>query len=83
MSVVIAEGPMQLGGHEATSNVPDRYQGACKLIDNSEDKVMTVLPNKDEAFSAASYAITPDGGYCSVVVEAARESEITHPGWQE
>ena len=81
MGVVIAEGPEQLGGHEATSNVPDDYEGPCKVTEHGE--VIAVLPTKTEAYRAASYAIKPDGGYCDVMIDIAHEDEITHSGWED
>ena len=75
---IIAEGPMQLGGEIAHSLVPDDYRGACKVVqDNLSDEVIVVLPSRQEAYRAARYAITPDGGYGSVRVTPAPDGRIT------
>lgn len=80
---VIAANAPAVGADAAISSVPEDYQGACAVVEASSGiRVIAVLPNKAEAFSVARYAITPDGGYGSVYVDASNEA-VTHSSFEE
>lgn len=67
------------GGTYYTS-VPDDYQGPCNVLDISSPdnpKSLAVLPNDKEAQLLAFVAITPDGGYSEVLIEAS-DDPVTH-----
>lgn len=64
--VIVAEKPLEIGGHQALSYLPDGYEGRCALFEN--DFSFAVLPNQREAKRVASYAIGPDGGYSGVEI---------------
>lgn len=68
-----------LGANRAISKLPYGYNGACRVEDGN-GFVLGVLPNKEEAYSVARYAIFPDGGYASpvTVYKAKPEDKITH-----
>lgn len=74
--VVIADGPMAVGGHQAYSVLPEGYLGVCEVVDG-DDKILAVAP-RDVAFSIASYAISPDGGCTSATVQPAPGARVTH-----
>lgn len=81
---MISEGPLQLGGHQAFSDVPDDYEGVCAVQATcGSGELIAVLPNITEASRVAAYAITPDGGWCSVQVSAAPGMEVTHNSFME
>lgn len=76
---IIAENPTEIGGDTATSMVRSTYQGACAVIEASgSGRVIAVLPSGAEANRVARYAITPAGGYGSVLVEETDQA-VTHP----
>ena len=84
MLELIAEGALQLGGHQAFSDLPNDHEGACAVLDAcGSDKLIAVLPNITEARRVAAYAITPDGGWCSVQVSAAPGIAVTHNSFME
>ena len=75
-----------IGGDYATTELPEDYVGACSL--QSENpigtfKTLAVFPSFDEACTAASYAIAPDGGYSNVTVAAAPTERVTHQTWDD
>lgn len=68
--IVIAENAPEIGADTATSLVPANYQGPCAVVEASgRGLAVAVLPSSVEAYRVARYAITPDGGYGSVMVE--------------
>lgn len=76
---IIAENPPEIGGDTASSMVRSTYHGACAVIEASgTERVIAVLSSGVEAYRLARYAITPAGGYGSVVVEETDQA-VTHP----
>lgn len=67
-------------GDCAISELPNGYTGPCNVKTNN-GSLVAVLPNPDEAFRVASYAITQEGGYGSVVVDIAT-GEVTHQSFE-
>lgn len=66
---------MVTGGRMFVS-IPKDYDGPCSVLDisNSDDhKALAVLPDEKEARMVAFIAITPDGGYSEILVEATNE----------
>ena len=67
------------GGTFYTS-VQDDYDGLCNVLDiTSPDspELIAVLPNNKEALLLAFVAISPDGGYSEVLIEAS-DDPVTH-----
>lgn len=80
---VLARNAPEIGADTAISRVPNGYHGACAVIEDSgTDHVIAVLPTESVANSVANYAITPDGGYGSVIVEPST-APITHRTFDE
>lgn len=76
---VIAENPAEIGADTVISTICHSYQGPCAVIEASgSGRVIAVLPSGAEAYRVARYAITPDGGYGSIVVEET-DLPVTHP----
>lgn len=66
---------MVTGGRMFVST-PKNYDGPCSVVDisNSDNhEMLAVLPNEKEARLVAFVAITPDGGYSEVLVEATND----------
>lgn len=80
-ATMIGEGAMQVGGHQAHSSVDRSYEGPCTVI--ADGKAVATLPNAAEAYRAARYAITQDGGYSHAEVELAGDRQVTHPTYQD
>ncbi len=80
---LIAESQWQVGAETAVSTLSKGYVGPCRII-TVNDELVAVMPNKKEAFKVAQYAMSPGGGFGSVIVEEGSEQEITHlsiEGW--
>lgn len=82
----IASIPDEIGGDYATTDLPEGYVGTCAL--QSENPIGTfntlaIFPSLQEACTAASYAISPDGGYSNVTVAAAPTESATHQKWDD
>ena len=71
----------QIGGDDAVSYLEDAYDGITEVITMS-GKLVAVLPSPGEAKKVASYAITPDGGYGSVVIHSSSK-DITHQSFDD
>ncbi|MFZ4701186.1 MAG: hypothetical protein ACOYMG_14145 [Candidatus Methylumidiphilus sp.] len=81
---VIHKGLDEIGGSCAYSEIPVGYEGKCAIFNGGcfPEKEMAVFPSRQEAESAARYAITPDGGYSEVIAKVAdKSSQITHQSW--
>ena len=76
MVELINKSPSQIGGDDAISYLPDAYDGITEVITRN-GKLVAVLPSPGEARKVASYAITADGGYGSVVMRPSSK-DITH-----
>ena len=80
---VIAECAPEIGAHTATSCVSATYVGPCAVLEAGQiDKVVAVLPSPEEAFALARYAISPSGGYGSVIIEET-DRQVTHTTYTE
>ena len=73
----LAQMPWLIGGSQALAEVPTDYNGPCEVKTQQGD-FLGVLPSVSEARSVACYAITPDGGYASVVMVPAPGALPTH-----
>lgn len=82
---IIAKISDEIGGDTAVSTLPEEWEGAAKLVyDGSCGRYCAVFPSLGEAVHAASYAITPDGGYSNVeVIEPDRGETVTHLSAQD
>lgn len=80
---VIASGSLQLGGHEAYSEISENYEGDCLVKCDLTDKVIACVPNRDEAFTIAHFCILPEGGYGAVVVVPADGQALTHKNFSD
>ncbi|WP_286241118.1 hypothetical protein [Neptuniibacter halophilus] len=80
---VIAREPEQVGGHTAVSKVSDGYDDTCVILSVNGDYI-TSTPDYRVARQIAGYAITPNGGYGSVVIEerpGIRPDALTFERW--
>lgn len=80
---LIASGALQLGGHEAYSELSENYEGNCLVKCALNGKVISCVPNREEAFTIAAFSIRPEGGYCSVVVLPADGHALTHKSFSD
>lgn len=80
--VEIGHGAMQLGGSKASACVDEDYEGPCTIL-GGNDEYLGTLPNAREAFRAARYAVTPDGGYSSTCVQPAGSEPVNHQTWDD
>lgn len=84
MLQMLRQEPDEIGAHSAVTDVPEEYSGSCALFSSSgRDQVIAVFPCSEDAFRAARYAITPDGGYGSVYVSAAPGAKPTHESFDD
>lgn len=72
---VIATTPLEIGGEQSVSVLPDGYEGLCQI--EGDDRILAVVPDTTQGFRIARYAITPDGGYTDVRV-APSDRAPTH-----
>jgi len=72
------------GGTLFTS-VPKDYDGPCAVLDisiPSKQETLAVLPSNKEARMLAFVALTPDGGYSEVLIEAT-DIPVTHQSFAD
>jgi len=81
-AVIIAENSNLIGGDNAVFDVDESYSGHCEVLTFNDDTV-AVLPNYKEARAVATYAISPDGGYESVIVVEAPNKKVSHQSFDE
>lgn len=80
--VEIGHGPIEFGGSDASVCADEDYEGACTILDGN-DEYLGTLPNAREAFRAARYTVTPEGGYSSTSVQPAGTEPVTHQSWDD
>lgn len=56
----------------------EEYEGIVQVVSQSDGEVIAVMPNAEEGFKVANFAITPIGGFGSVdVLPAASDMAVT------
>jgi hypothetical protein len=83
----IGKQPDEIGGDYATTELPEDYIGPVALIaakrNDPGKRTLAVFPTLSQACIAASYAVSPDGGYSEVELVEAGEQVVTHDDWQD
>lgn len=83
MAAPIYEGSAALGAHQVFAEVAPDHDGPCAMFDCYGEATLCVLPSYDQARIAASYGISPDGGYCQLLICDPGLMPVTHHAWQE
>lgn len=83
---IIGKQPDEIGGDYATTILPEDHQGPVSMVVRSTEgrrSIEATFPNLMEASIAASYAVSPDGGYSEVELVDGAGHPVTHLDWHE
>tara|TARA_Y100000780_G_scaffold119536_1_gene107817 strand:+ start:1958 stop:2233 length:276 start_codon:yes stop_codon:yes gene_type:complete len=83
---IVAKQPDEIGGDYATTVLPEGHQGPVSMQVRGckgDHEIEATFPTLHQATMAASYAISPDGGYSDVVLIDGTGQQVTHADWQE
>lgn len=83
---IVAKQPDAIGGDYATTVLSEDHQGPVSMrVRGSEGdhKIEATFPTLQQATIAASYAISPAGGYSDVVLIDGAGQQVTHADWQD
>jgi hypothetical protein len=80
---IYKQGDLEVGGEVVQTFIQDGYEGACSVFSFSSDELIACVSSVSEAYKIACYAISPDGGYGSVVVKPCKASKVTHNNFYE
>lgn len=82
---IVAKQPDVIGGDYATTMLSKDHHGPVSMMirgRNGHHEIEATFPNLQQATLAASYAISPDGGYSDVVLVDGSGQQVTHADWQ-
>lgn len=83
---IVAKQPEVIGGDYATTVLSEDHQGPVSMrVSGREGRhiIEATFPTLRQAVIAASYAISPDGGYSDVALIDGAGREVTHADWQD
>lgn len=83
---IVAKQPEVIGGDYATTILPEDHQGPVSMKVEGNDGNHTIeatFPTLQQAMTAASYAISPNGGYSGVELIDGVGQPVTHVDWQD
>lgn len=82
----IAKRPEEIGDDYAITALPESHQGPVSMwVSDCKGghEIEATFPNLQQATRAASYAISPNGGYSDVVLVDGNGEQVTHADWQD
>lgn len=83
---VIAKNPDVVGGDCATTILSEDHQGPVSIkvrTPKGDHAIEATFPNLQQATTAASYAVSPNGGYSDVELIDGADRPVTHADWQD